>query len=650
MTWTLTQADGIISGKTYTVTESGAAIEKYTKVTKIKANDGEEQTCTDNTETGVNASITATVDTATGIGTVEVTNTYTKLGSLTITKTVEGGVTEEEADGALTFVVEKLDEEGNVIGYLDADGNLVDEKVELTVSDFDEINKDEEGNITSIVKRFEGIEAGTYKVIETNTAIEGYRFEEKQSVTESGKVTVSKDEDGAADLKDVYELITVSVAVRKVWKDENNCDGKRPLKLRVNLMDGGKVVKTVELNESNGWMQQVKDLPKCDENGDEIEYTWEEVKEDLPAGYTFEGSHKDGNLTTLTNVYTPELTSVSVKKVWNDQSNAAGMRKPIQVQLYADGKPADVENPIVTLSTADGASHTWTGLKKYANGKKITYTVEELAVPEGYTMTRSGDAASGFVITNSIKLGKLEIQKKFEVQPMEEKTEELEELMDVTVRKVWDDNNNKDLNRPASITVHLYAGGKEIQQATLTEAGGWTYTFKDLPKYEHNLTVRYYVTEDPVDMYVSEINGFTIVNRYTPKLTVATVQKVWDDDGNAMKIRPSSIRMTLSNGTSVVLSANNGWSATVTNLPAVVDGKPVTYSWTEQEVPGYRQTGKSTSGTTTMFTNKVFSNLIRIPADQPQPDLPGARWYIFEEYDTALGGQLLINHVGDCFD
>ena len=29
---------------------------------------------------------------------------------------------------------------------------------------------------------------------------------------------------------------------------------------------------------------------------------------------------------------------------------------------------------------------------------------------------------------------------------------------------------------------------------------------------------------------------------------------------------------------------------------------------------------------------------------------PGGGWVIFEEYDTALGGETLINHVGDCFD
>jgi hypothetical protein len=51
----------------------------------------------------------------------------------------------------------------------------------------------------------------------------------------------------------------------------------------------------------------------------------------------------------------------------------------------------------------------------------------------------------------------------------------------------------------------------------------------------------------------------------------------------------------------------------------------------------------------TVLTNKVVK-LVKVPADQPQPKVPGAIWYVFEEYDTALGGDILINHVGDCFD
>ena len=56
-----------------------------------------------------------------------------------------------------------------------------------------------------------------------------------------------------------------------------------------------------------------------------------------------------------------------------------------------------------------------------------------------------------------------------------ELTEEEEVTTDITVTKIWDDNNDKDGNRPKSITVHLFAGGEEVREATLTEATGWKW-------------------------------------------------------------------------------------------------------------------------------------------------------------------------------
>ncbi|MFR5149640.1 MAG: Cna B-type domain-containing protein [Ruminococcus sp.] len=47
----------------------------------------------------------------------------------------------------------------------------------------------------------------------------------------------------------------------------------------------------------------------------------------------------DGTVTTPTNTYAPEETSVSVRKVWDDSSNQDGIRPAsVTVQLYADGK------------------------------------------------------------------------------------------------------------------------------------------------------------------------------------------------------------------------------------------------------------------------------------------------------------------------
>ena len=523
---------------------------------------------------------------------------------------------------------------------------------------------------------YKGLDDGIYRLTETTTPT-GYEkiapiiFEVKathsaiwdvssaQAVAESrekvltdlsedvkeGKLVLTKEKDLSRLTGTVVNLpSSVSVGVHKVWKDGENCDGKRPLTLTVKLLANGQVYSTETLTATNNWTLVKKDLPMLDAAGKEIVYTWEEV---TPAGYMLESTATSGTLTTLTNVNTPEKTSVSVKKVWNDNGNAGKTRpESIKVQLFANGK---AEGKPVTLDASNGWAASWTELNKYKNGKTIRYTVEEVSVPAGYTAKVSGNAADGFVITNSITLASLTIEKNFSFGG--KNPEELETRIEVPVQKVWVDFNNRDKNRPDSITVHLYADGERVATASLTEAGGWKNTFRDLPKYNRETfeEIVYTISEEPVAYYQTEINHYTIVNRYEPVLVDLSVSKIWDDDGNDMKIRPKSIHVTLSNGISVLLSASNGWTATITELPTVVNGQPVDYTWTEQEVPGYRQAGKTTAGDMTVFTNKVVK-LVKVPADQPQPKVPGAIWYVFEEYDTALGGDVLINHVGDCFD
>ena len=46
---------------------------------------------------------------------------------------------------------------------------------------------------------------------------------------------------------------------------------------------------------------------------------------------------------------------------------------------------------------------------------------------------------------------------------------------------------------------------------------------------------------------------------------------------------------------------------------------------------------------------KMDDIIVEVPPNLPQPKQPSP-WITFEEYDTALGGDVMINHVGDCFD
>jgi hypothetical protein len=321
------------------------------------------------------------------------------------------------------------------------------------------------------------------------------------------------------------------------------------------------------------------------------------------------------------------------------------------VQLYADGIACG--DP-VTLNAGNNWSYKWTDLDRWTNptGRagtqtEIKYTIEEIDAPADYVSVITGSQTAGFTLTNTLKQSKLVIEKAFDILPKEPVPGEPTptptpnvETVNVPVTKTWQDDDNADGIRPANVTVRLYADGREIDRAVLTEAGAWAHTFTDLPKYDGEAEINYTVTEDQVEGYDTEINGYNVINTRSSDWTSLTVMKVWDDDNDKLRIRPKSIRMTLSNGTSVVLNKDNNWTATVDHLPTKENGQTIEYTWKEQEVLGYKLTSVNTTGTVTVFTNKPYK----------KPGGPGEPYMIIEEYGTPLGIEVIINHVGDCFD
>ncbi len=249
---------------------------------------------------------------------------------------------------------------------------------------------------------------------------------------------------------------TTEATVRKVWNDSNDQDGKRPDSLNVNLMNGNTVVDTVTLTADNNWTATVQNLPKK-ANGTDITYTWSEGS--MPEGYSLTDTSVNGKVTTLTNTYAPEETSVSVRKVWADNDNQDGIRTAgITVQLYADGTE---QGEAVVLNEANNWSHTWTKLAKNANKTAINYTVDEVSVPAGYTKTvTANEGKTEYTITNT----------------------HTTEITEATVRKVWNDSNDQDGKRPDSLNVNLMNGNTVVDTVTLTADNNWTATVQNLPK------------------------------------------------------------------------------------------------------------------------------------------------------------------------
>ena len=204
-----------------------------------------------------------------------------------------------------------------------------------------------------------------------------------------------------------------------------------------------------------------------------------------------------------------------------------------------------------------------TNLDKYRDGEEIEYTVTEDEV-KGYTTEING--------TNIINTH------------APEKTE-------VSGAKTWNDANNQDGKRPASITVNLLADGEKVKSQTITESDGWRYVFDNLDKYKDGKVIVYTVTEDKVEEYTTEINGTDIVNTHTPEKTSVSGAKTWNDANNQDGKRPESITVNLlADGEKVdsrVVTKDTDWKYEFTNLDKYKDGKEIKYTVTEDEVKEY---------------------------------------------------------------
>ena len=171
-----------------------------------------------------------------------------------------------------------------------------------------------------------------------------------------------------------------------------------------------------------------------------------------------------------------------------------------------------------------------------------------------------------------------------------------DEKTSVTVKKVWDDNNNQDGKRPTEITVKLSNG----TTVTLNEENKWQATIDNLPKYNNGTPIKYVWTEDTTglpegySLTNTEVEGqiTTFTNSYTPKVRNIKVNKIWHDDNNQYHVRAKEVTVNILADDEVIktitLNEDNGWAATLENLPVFKNGKEIKYEVSEFEVEYYK--------------------------------------------------------------
>ena len=298
---------------------------------------------------------------------------------------------------------------------------------------------------------------------------------------------------------------------------------------------------------------------------------------------------------------------IPVEKVWEDDNNLDGKRpNSVTVTLYADDQPTDQS---LTLKEANGWKGTFENLDEFKDGEKIKYTVEEAPV-NGYTANITGSPSGGFTITNT----------------------PTPETIDISGSKTWEDNNNQDGKRPDSITIRLYADGKELTDKALKvepdSEGNWKWSFTGLPKCADGEEILYTITEDTVPGYTSVVNGYNVTNSYTPGKTSVTVTKAWNDAGNQDGLRPAEITVKLladgkDTGKTLTLSKENRWMGIFTDLDEYKDGQKIVYTVEEVSVKGYDSVITGDASTGFVITNSHTPDTPDNPDDPDQPQNPG---------------------------
>ena len=305
-----------------------------------------------------------------------------------------------------------------------------------------------------------------------------------------------------------------------------------------------------------------------------------------------------------------------------------------------DGGTYSKENKTITWTEEIGDIDTFdNGIYNMDITKEISLVYENIDVTQTNIENR---------VTGTIKL---------ETPEKEETVEDTKEipteyLVNIPVTKIWEDNTIQSQRRPESVIIVLKRNGVEERRYELSEGTAetsdentWTYTFKDLPKYDQNNNIIQYTVEEKeknagdLKFYTSKVDGTTITNTFIkPTDTISIeINKKWEDQENIYDKRPVSIILEVKakqnnetqDGTNEVVvvdkavTKENNWSATFTNLPKYNEnGEEIQYTVDEEELlPNdlfnyEKEAGKVTdkAGTTNEKEATITNTMTKIPS------------------------------------
>jgi len=318
---------------------------------------------------------------------------------------------------------------------------------------------------------------------------------------------------------------------------------------------------------------------------------------------------------------------IPVAKIWNGEKDAS--ISSIKVEL------SRASNPDVVLATMVlNDANEWKGVFKLTiDGKTLDPTVTDYQVKEvidedygkDYDTVITGEATQkeGFTITNTRK------------------------TTTHTVKKKWEDNDNK-LGLRKAIKVQLKQNGENYREAVeLSDANDWEHTFQELPESKNGVAYEYTVEEiDIPEGYTHEVVTEGLESKIINRILSGVKQDLTfkkELEGRDLVEGEFTFNLLDENG-KVLQTAKNAADGTIT-FKDVAFEKAGTYNYTVVEVSGddsqitydnsvknvsieVKQEDKEYVATVTYDADTTFKNKYTAPVvptpepSKPQKDLP----------------------------